>query len=283
MSVRTIRCLTPVLCVIALLPLAVAGCSKKPSSKSSAAPPVAKVNQRVITQDDLDHALSQIPPQARSVYDTPEARKELVDRLVTRELLIQAAEKDGLDKDPSIVERVRSFREGLLLEAYLRKAMSDKEQVTDGEVKAYYDANAEARRAPDQVKAKHILVKTEAEAQNIEKELKAGKKFEDLARQYSEDPGSKDRGGDLGAVHRGQTVSEFDKVLFELKPGETSGIVKTQFGYHIIRVESRTEGKPLSFDQAKDFLRQKMTREKEKNAFDSLIANMKKSAQIKVY
>ena len=257
-------------------------CAKKDSSKSASAP-VAKVNNRTITQDDVESALNQMPPQARSVYETPEAKKEIVDRLITRQLVIEAAENEGLDKDPTIVNRVRALREGLLLEAYLRNAVEQKTKVTDEEVKAYYDSTPEARRTPDEVKAKHILVKTEAEAQNIEKELKAGKKFEELAQQYSQDPGSKVRGGDLGSIHRGQTVAEFDKALFALKPGETSGIIKTPFGYHIIRVESRTEGKPQPFDQAKEMLRQQLLREKQKKGFDDLVAGLKKKAQIKIF
>lgn len=271
-----------VLVLIGLMSSGLTACPNKSSTKSEAAP-IAKVNGRTITQDDLDHALSQIPPQARSLYETPAAKKDLIDRLVTREVLIQAAEKEGLDKDPTIVERIRTLREGLMLEAYLRKAVEQKTAVTDADVKSYYDANPGARRTPDEVRAKHILVKTEEEAKKVQDEIKAGKKFEDLAKEVSEDPGSKNRGGDLGVLRHGQTVPEFDKVLFELKPGETSGIVKTQFGFHIIRLESRTEGKPLTLEQAKENLRQQLVRDKEKKGFDDLVAELKNKAKIKVY
>jgi peptidyl-prolyl cis-trans isomerase D len=135
-------------------------------------------------------------------------------------------------------------------------------QVTDEQLRAAYSANMDNFRTPDRVKARHILIKTEgkpdsekkallAKAEDVLKQVKAGGDFTELAKKYSEDPGSAQTGGDLGFLAHGQTVPEFDKTIFELKPKETSGVVTTQFGYHIIQVLEKETAHVKPFDEAK--------------------------------
>lgn len=135
-------------------------------------------------------------------------------------------------------------------------------QVSDDQLRAAYAASMDNFRTPDRVKARHILIKTDgksdsekkallAKAEDVLKQVKAGGNFAELAKKYSEDPGSAQNGGDLGFLAHGQTVPEFDKTIFELKPGETSGIITTQFGYHIIQVLEKEPAHVKPFEEAK--------------------------------
>lgn len=150
----------------------------------------------------------------------------------------------------------------------LRYVLVDTRQLTqsvkpgDAELRAYYDQNLDRFKVQNRVHATHILFsttgKTDAEVEEIRKKaedvldkLNKGAKFEDLAKQFSQDPGTKDKGGDLGWILEGQTVPEFQKTAFSLQKGATSGLVKTQFGFHIIRVLDRETAHTLSFDEAR--------------------------------
>ena len=138
-------------------------------------------------------------------------------------------------------------------------------QVSDDQLRAAYSANMDNYRTPDRVHARHILIKTQdkpdsekkallAKAEDVLKQVKAGGDFAELAKKYSDDPGSAQSGGDLGFLARGQTVPEFDKTIFELKPKEISGIVTTQFGYHIIQVLEKEPAHVKTFEEVKPTL-----------------------------
>ncbi len=137
-------------------------------------------------------------------------------------------------------------------------------QVSDAELQQYYNAHQKDYSTPDQVKVRHILIKTapgtdakadaeaRAKAEDVLKQLKSGAKFEDLAKKYSDDPGSKTQGGELGFIQHGVTVPEFDKAAFGLNPGQTSDLVKTQYGYHIIQSEEKQTAHTKSLAEVKD-------------------------------
>jgi len=139
-------------------------------------------------------------------------------------------------------------------------------QVSDDMLKLQYQANIQQYQVPNRVHVEHILFmtvsKTDAEveeikkkAEEVRKQVKKGGKFEDLAKKYSEDPGSKDKGGDLGWITQGQTVPEFEKTAFSLPPGQVSDLVKTQYGFHIIKVLEKETAHTKPFDEVKDSLR----------------------------
>ncbi|HAM53642.1 MAG TPA: hypothetical protein DCP92_24220 [Nitrospiraceae bacterium] len=155
--------------------------------------------------------------------------------------------------------------------------MEDKAKVSDKEVKDYYDAHKSEFAANGKVRASHILVKTEDEANKIYDQLRKGGDFAKIAREKSIDTASAKNGGDLGFFSRGQMVPEFEKVAFTLKKGEVSRPVKTPYGYHIIKVTDKQEGTVMDFDKVKDILTQKMTAEKQKELFDSYINTLKNS------
>jgi peptidyl-prolyl cis-trans isomerase D len=147
-------------------------------------------------------------------------------------------------------------------------------QVTDQEVAQYYQAHQKDYQVPDEVKVRHILIqvppnadaKTDAaakeKAEDVLKQLKAGANFADLAKKYSDDPGSKAQGGELGMIQRGVTVPAFENVAFSLSPGQTSGVVKTQFGYHIIQVEEKQTAHLKPLEEVKAQILESLTRDK---------------------
>jgi len=156
----------------------------------------------------------------------------------------------------------RSVRYALLDVNQLRQTL----QISDKELKDQYEANKQQYEVPDQVHVQHILLKTVGQtdalveetrkkADDVLKQAKKGAKFDELAKKYSEDPGSKDKGGDLGWIRHGQTVPEFDKAAFSLAPGQISDLIKTQYGFHIIKCLDKQNAHTKSFDEVKDSIR----------------------------
>lgn len=153
--------------------------------------------------------------------------------------------------------------------------------VTDAEVEQYFRQHRREYDQPEQVRASHILLESDAEARFVLARLRRGDKFEDLARQYSKDPGSKEQSGDLGFVSRGQLVGEFEKAAFTLRPGQVSGIVKTQFGYHLIKVTGRKDPQPANLAQVRDQIRAQLLSKKREAAFQTWLKRIKAQAKIK--
>lgn len=164
----------------------------------------------------------------------------------------------------------------------LRNKITKDISVQEAEAKKYYDENKEMFKLQSpQVRAQHILVKTEEEAKEIKKKLEEGTDFGELAKKYSQDPGSKDKGGDLGYFAKGFMVQEFEEAAFSLKPGEISDLVKTQFGYHIIKVLDIR--KNLEYKDVKDQLMQEILMEKKNQEFSRQLEIWQKQSKIEKF
>lgn len=208
-----------------------------------ASPPKAaalpSVNGAAITERDVNAALAELNDALESVPED-KRRDQLVDYLVTLKVVSAQARKEKLAEGPDFEARSRFIIDKMLTEAYLREAV--KKAVTDEAITAFYKEQIAAVPAEIEVHARHILVPTENEAKAIVADLKAGKDFIELAKEKSQDPGSKGEGGDLGFFPRDRMVPEFAEAAFTLDPGKwTETPVKTQFGYHIIKVEERRQ------------------------------------------
>lgn len=165
----------------------------------------------------------------------------------------------------------------LLLDAIATKDVT----VSEDELKKYYEEHKDDFKELEQVKARHILVKDEKAAKDIEKELAGGADFAELAKAKSEDPGSKDKGGDLGYFGRGVMDPAFEKAAFSLEIGETSTPVKSSFGYHIIRVEDKKPEKTSTFEEVRKDVEKRVKKDKAKPA-SVVISELKDAAQIKI-
>ncbi len=240
---------------------------------------VAEVNGAKITKDLLDKVMQQAPAGTQS--DDPKVRRQVLDKLIEVEMVAQEAQKEGLDKDPEFVMSLDMLRKQQLYVSLIRKKVLDAVKVTPEEVKAYYDANKDQFVSGEEVHASHILVDTEAEAKAIKAQLDKGADFAKLAKDKSKCP-SASRGGDLGYFGKGKMVPEFEKAAFALKVGQISDPVKTQFGWHIIKVLDKKESKVKSLDEVKPEIEQKLLQEKQKKAYDELLASLKSKMDVKI-
>jgi foldase protein PrsA len=172
----------------------------------------------------------------------------------------------------------QALREQIILD----KALAKRVTVSPAAVKAYFDKNHAAFDKPEQIKARHILVKDLATADKVEAALKSGQNFADVAKQYSTDPGSKDKGGELGFFRRGQMVPAFDKVAFTLKPGETSQPVKSPFGYHIIQVEAVQPGQQATLANSTQRITDMLRQQQEAPLIQPFLQGLQQTATIVV-
>jgi peptidyl-prolyl cis-trans isomerase C len=201
---------------------------------------VATVNGQPISKAAFDEALSGVPPQMQQRVATVEGREALLDDLITHEVLMQESKRIGVEKDPEVKHQLDDLRRQILVQATLKKVADT--EVTDEKVKAYYEAHKDAFR---QVRASHILLETEEQANEAKKRLTEGGDFSALAKELSTDPSAKENGGDLGFFQKDQMVKAFADRAFAMKVGEISDPVKTEFGYHIITVTEVKDAEPI--------------------------------------
>ena len=192
-------------------------------------------------------------------------------------LLSAKAESEGLDKQPDFQARMEFLRQRALHSALVESAVAAK--VTDGEIRARYDAQVAGAPPANEVHARHILVKTKEEADAIIKRLDSGSDFQKLANEHTADPSGKTTGGDLGYFGPGSMVPEFDKAVFALEVGTyTKQPVQSQFGWHVIKVEDKRVQQPPAFEQVKDQVRSLVLREK----YLELVKSLRAAAKIDI-
>ena len=250
-------------------------------------------------------------------------KKDLLNSLIEREVLYQQSQKVGIkvtDQDvdeqlATIKKRFPSEQEyknalsamnltedevkkqiarGLAIRGLMDQVIMSKIIITDEETKSYYDANPQLFKQPEQVKASHILIKVAADAtdaqkaearkkiEDVQQKIKNGGDFAELAKEYSEGP-SNVRGGDLGYFRRGQMVKPFEDAAFALQPNEVSGVVETQFGYHIIKVYDKKPEQVLAYSDVKEKLAQHMQQQKAEKEAGQYIEQLKKDAKIETF
>ena len=244
---------------------------------------VAKINNEKITLTQFNERLKEIPQLAHSGGDVDlQTKKGFLDNLIVRELLYQEALKSGIDKEKDTSEFIEEMKKRVVVERFFKKEIDEKAKVSEEDLKKYYNENPEEAKNPVDVRVAHILVKSREEADMIKNKIKSGARFEDMAKAYSIDPGSKVRGGDLGFFSKGMMVPEFEDAAFKLKKGEVSDLVQTRYGFHIIKLIDKKEGKTKNFEEVKKDLENKLITKRRKDSFDSLVAGLKSKAKITI-
>lgn len=204
-------------------------------------------------------------------------RQNVLRGIVSEKLLYKEAVKAGFDKSPEVKKRMEEMQRQIVLQAYMESKA--KEMVSDAELKKAYDEKVKTASGQEEVKARHILVKTEDEAKKLYDEIKKGGDFEKIAREQSTDKGSGAQGGDLGWFTKDKMVPEFADAAFALKKGEVSQPVKSGFGWHIIKLDDRRTAKPASFEESKEELKNEVA----EKAVDRYVGSLLKNAGIKYY
>jgi len=235
---------------------------------------LAKVGDKEITMSDVTFLINSLDPNTRQQFNSEEGTKRVVEELVNQELFYQDAIKSGMDKEEEFQKQIEKVKADILKQYYVSKLMS-KTTVDDTEIFNFYGANREMFVDKEEVKAKHILVSSEEEANKIVDEINGGLAFEEAAKKYSTCPSSQE-GGDLGFFSAGQMVPEFEKVAFSQKSGEMSAPVKTQFGYHIILTEEKKPAGIMPYDKAKELIRQHLSGQRQQDVYYTKVNQLKR-------
>jgi peptidyl-prolyl cis-trans isomerase C len=232
--------------------------------------------------DDFQAEVEKLPAQVKPLLSSPERRRKFLENFILSKLLVDDAKRRGLDKDEEIKRQLDEMEKRLILQ----KVFTDLQQnvvVTDEEVKAYYDANPDEFTTTE-IRVSHILLDDEASAREVLEKVKADPdSFAALAKERSKDTATAPKGGDLGFFGRGRMVPEFEKAAFALeKPGDLSGVVKSPFGYHIIRLTEKKEGKERPFEQVKEEIRAKLLQERQRSAVEAHFQKVKDAAKLTI-
>ena len=304
---------------LAVLP-AIAG------EKQSAEDKVATVNDAVITRTEFDLEMGRLQERFRqsgrspSQEDLAQVREAVLDNLIARELLYQEGSKKGFKGSEDEVKQqigtlkarfssedefqtaltkmnlsednlISEIRQDITIRKFIRETFVEKVVISDSEVKAYYDNNPEIFTKPEKVRASHILIKVEPQADEMQKDrarktlkmvqqkLQTGEDFGALAKEFSQGPSSSQE-GDLGFFTRGQMVKPFEEVAFAMKPGEVSNIVETQFGYHLIKVTDKQPETKLAFAEVKERLGQHLKQQKVQQEISAYVEKLKMDAKV---
>ena len=239
--------------------IAIAAASASVRAEDAADPVVAKVGALEIHESELKLAVAGLDPQLANLPDE-QKRVAALSSIIDVKLLAADAGKEGLQDSADFKQRLAFLTDRELHNAYFKKHVVD--AVTPEEVKARYDKEVAAIEPEDEIRARHILVKTEEEAKAVIAELDAGKDFIEIAKAKSTDP-NKSEGGDLGYFAKGRMVPEFETAAFALEKGAYSKApVKSQFGFHVIKIEDKRKQQPPALDQVEAQVRQLVMRDK---------------------
>ena len=234
---------------------------------------VAKVNGKALTEADLRFAEAEIGSELNQLPEDTK-RRVLVEYLIENQLFADAADGQRLGQGSLFEERMAYWKRRALRDSYFDKNVKD--AVPEAEAKRIYDQQVGQQPSEEQVRARHILVESEQKAREIFEKIAHGDDFAKLAREHSKDPGSKERGGDLGYFGKGMMVPQFEEAAFKLAKGEVSQPFQTQFGWHIIKVEDRRKSEPPTFDSVKAQILASLVHRKAQEVAGSL----RKSAKI---
>lgn len=251
----------------------VAGLAAAPALAADKDPVVATFNGSSIHLSEVKEYQRELGPQAAQA-----PFGMVLTRMVENRLVSEAAEKDGMAKDPEVKREVKMAEEAAMSRAWIGKKV--RAAANDDALKALYEKDIANFKPEDEVHARHILLETEDQAKQVIADLKSGANFEELAKSKSKDPSAQKNGGDLGFFTKGEMVPAFADAAFAMKPGEISAQpVKSQFGWHVIKVEERRQSTAPTLDDAKPMLREQMARQ----VVGQTVQELRDKAKVKLF
>jgi peptidyl-prolyl cis-trans isomerase C len=230
---------------------------------------LATVGGISITEKDIDELIMSLGQRGQT-YNNPEGRKMVLNQLIGNKLLLLDAKRNLLEAEPQFKAQLNKVKDNLLASYAAEKAVAGV-KVTDKEVEEYYETNKAQFVGEETVNASHILVDSEEKALELLAKINAGEiTFENAARENSSCPSSQN-GGNLGDFGKGQMVPEFDSAVFAMEVGEVSAPVKTQFGYHLIRLDGKNASESIPFEAVKDEIHRRLVMEKQQATYRSRV------------
>ena len=245
---------------------------------------LVKVNDVPITFEEFRQISERQSLEGKMRLLNEKGSRDFLDNyVITREVLYQEAIKKGLDKKRELAEKVEDFKRAMVIDALLEEVLRSKGEVTDADVEQYYKENRERFTEPKEINIHHIVVATEPSLHEVLVKLSRGENFEKLASRYNIDR-SKEDGGNLGYIQRGQlspAFSQFEEAAFSLRTkGETSAVVKTPYGFHILKLEDRKGAVLRPLDQVKEKIRIFLQAKKKQDAYLEYVKEAKSKAKI---
>jgi peptidyl-prolyl cis-trans isomerase C len=257
---------------------------------------LAKIGNKTITVSDLNKVIGFYEPEQRKAIDkNPQIKENILWQMIRSTVVANIAKKKGFDKKPDIRNQQEMMVNNFLAAVYLQKEIIDKITINDDKARSYYKDHTETFKTPEMIRARHILIKVETSATDEEKKnakskaeevlakIKKGEDFSKLASEVSDDPGTKDKGGDLDFFSKGSMVPAFEEVAFSLKPGEISGIIETEYGYHLIKMEEKKDAHIEPYENIKDKVKDQALQEMRKAAVTEFVDKALKNARVEVY
>ncbi len=239
---------------------------------------IAKVNGKAITVKDFDSRLSKMPAYYKAIAS--QRKKDFLEDMINEQLLYKEALKRGLNRDKDVKELIEEARNKIIV-AKLLENESKKTAVSEEKIEEFYQEHKDDFVTPLKMRASHIMVDTEEEAREVQKKLNEGADFAQLAKEYSKDP-SKDRGGDIGYFVKGQLMPQIEEVCLKLDVGQTSDIIRTKFGYHIIRLTEKVEPRTVDLSEVRDAIKKELMDKAQQAGMEELIKNLRSKAHIRI-
>ncbi len=241
---------------------------------------LATIAGREITEQELDAIIMRYPEDRRAYFASEMGKQQVLEQMIAFELMHKLGEEMQLDKTAEYKASLEQMEKDLLTQMTINKVLSEV-TVVDEDAKKYYDENTEEFKTPETVSAKHILVETEDQAKEIKAKIDNNEvTFEAAAKEYSTCP-SNAQGGDLGVFGRGMMVPEFEDAAFALELNEVSEPVKTQFGYHLVKVEAKNDASVSSFEEVKDKIVAQLIQKAQESKYMELIRQLEAKYDVK--
>lgn len=240
---------------------------------------IAVVNGNEIKESDLQALMNNLGQNA-AYFQGPEGKQKLIDELIMHELMYIDAMDKGLENDEEFIEVINNMKKSMLQQYNLRK-MFNEITLSDEELKEYYEKHKDTFVTQEMVKASHILVDSEEKATEILEDITDGLSFEEAAKEHSSCP-SKQSGGALGEFGKGQMVPEFEDAVFSMQVGEISGPIKTQFGYHLIKLTDYTPERNSSFEEVIQEVKDSCFMEKQEKLYNDKKAELSKKYNVEI-
>jgi EpsD family peptidyl-prolyl cis-trans isomerase len=255
--------------------IGLAGCSKDRV--------VAEFRGGKITLNDLEKELEALPPAVKTRYSSPQGKREFLEQLVQQRLILNKAHEEGIDRDPEILQIVESHKRNLIQNKIMQKIATKSVDITEDDIRKYYDTNIKEFTYPERYCLKRLSVKERTKGMQILGELKKNKiKFEDAVSKYSEDPLSKTRGGDIGCIQANQRP-DVPQEVFKLKKGALSGLIEFNNYFHIYLVRDILPQQTQTYDNAKEGIRMRLANMKRREMYESFIKELKENADVRIY
>lgn len=241
---------------------------------------LAKVNENCITEQDLNNAMARFPKENQQYFSTEQGKAQLLDQLISFELMYNYAKEEDLENSDEFKKQLEVLKRDILIQAAVKKVL-DNVKISEKDLKDFYENNKEMFKTQESVSAKHILVEDEEKAIEVKNKIKDGLTFEEAAKEFSTCPSSA-QGGELGSFTRGRMVPEFEDAAFNLEVGIVSEPVKTQFGYHLIKVDEKLPADIKEFNEVKNSIQVNLLSQKQNEEYINFVNKLKENENVEI-